>query len=82
MVEHNETPNNQKKRGSEPPILGSRPVAHSDALEPLPTSALPASLCGAWCGISARVRDRSTMTHMIDHIYTFRNILIRKSFFP
>lgn len=58
MVEHNETPNNQKKRGSEPPNLGSRPVAHSDALEPLPTSALtvPCAEPGAGlapvCGIA------------------------------
>lgn len=82
MVSHNETPNSRKKRGPEPPNLRARPGAHSGGLEPLATSALPPSPSGAWCGITARVRDRSTMTHMIDHISSFINILIRKSFIP
>lgn len=82
MVSHNETPDSRKKRGREPPNLRARPGARSAGLEPLPTSALPPSPSGAWCGITARVRDRSTMAHAIDPISSFINILIRKSFIP
>lgn len=43
--------------------LRARPMGHSPGLEPL-----RAPVRGAVCGITARARECSTMTHTIDRI--------------